>query len=292
MLLLLAACRVDPPPEVADLEPPTGDTAPQAVPCPTFAPGEAIGAVESDLLVEASGLVVHDGVLWTHNDSGAPALLAMDPDGSTRSWIPLEGVSVVDWEDLTLLDGKLLIGDIGDNLSARISLGLVEVPLPDPDADGVPVAARHVPAAWETGPRDAEALLADPVTGDLLAVSKVFDGLSVVARAPTPLADPAVLQEVLSLQFGAPPLGHATLVAGGAIAPDGSGVVLRTYLDAFVWPRVPGEPWADTFARAPCFVDLETEPQGEAIAWAADGLYTVSEGVFPTIWRYSPSIVE
>ena len=130
-------------------------------------------------------------------------------------------------------------------------------------------------------------LMADPTTGDLLAVSKAFDGATLVARTPTPLGDQADLEVVAQLQFGTPPLGSATLVTGGAIAPDGTGVVLRTYLDAFVWPRVPGEPWADTFARTPCPVDLEVEPQGEAIAWGPDGLWTVSEGAFPTLWFYA-----
>jgi hypothetical protein len=76
------------------------------------------------------------------------------------------------------------------------------------------------------------------------------------------------------------------VTTGGSVAPDGAGAVIRTYLDAFVWPRVPGEPWATTFARDACPVDLVTERQGEAIAWADDGLYTVSEGAQPTIWFY------
>lgn len=285
ILWALWGCRpaAEPP---SSTPPPTGETAAPGPVCPVFGPGQPLGEAEPDTLTEASGLQVVEGVLWTHGDSGPAQLYALERTGARRAVVPVEGAVIVDWEDLATVGDRLVVGDIGDNLEARLGLRLVSVPIPDPDADGVPVTATLHDLFWPDGAHDAEALIADPVSGDLLVVAKEPDGITPVGRVAAPFPGEQVLEEVARLQFGVPPLDGNTLVTGGAGAPDGSGVALRTYLDAFVWPRQPGEPWAATFARAPCQVDLVTEPQGEAIAWAEDGLYTISEGRSPTIWFY------
>ncbi len=68
------------------------------------------------------------------------------------------------------------------------------------------------------------------------------------------------------------------LITGADMSPDGRFLVVRTYLSAWAFPRVPGEPWQDTFDRAPCQVPTGPEGQGEAIAWDATGIWTVAEG--------------
>jgi len=256
--------------------------------CPVFAPGEARGIVETDALPETSGLAVVGPRLWVHNDSGSPLLYALRMDGSLEAAVTVSGVDrVVDWEDIAFAGDTLYIGDIGDNLQERPTVSVIAVPVPDAPADGDSVDAEVAVLAWPTGATDAETLLADPVSGDVLVASKAFDGITVIARAQTPLRASVVLEEVARLQFGEDPLGPTTLVTGGAVAPDGDGVVLRTYLGAFAWPRVPGEPWADTFARVPCPVALQPEAQGEAIGWGPQGLWTLSEFTGATLWHYA-----
>jgi hypothetical protein len=284
MWLSLLACTApspeDPPPVS------TADTAPEAPRCPVVEPGVDLGRLDLPALTEASGLVARDGLLWVHNDSGTPQLFALDPLGALQATVSVQSPLALDWEDATWREGRLWVGDVGDNLAARTTITLLELAVDAQTPDGAVVTPRALPLVWPGGPRDCEAMLGDPVTGDLLLVPKVLDGAVDIHRVVDPDAATTELEPVASLQFGEGLLTGNTLVTGGEVAPDGSAVVLRTYLDAFVWPRTPGEPWADTFGRDPCRVELETEPQGETVAWADDALYTVSEGDSPTLWRY------
>ncbi|MCB9673305.1 MAG: hypothetical protein H6734_27830 [Alphaproteobacteria bacterium] len=283
LALTLIACTRAP----ADATTPasTADTAPPEPPaCPSFLPGEPVGVVAADRPDEISGLVWRDGVLWALDD-GDKDLTALDPTGAVLATVALDRSTVlVDWEDLAPLGDRLLIGDIGDNLAARQNVRLLQVTPPEITTSRVdwPVDAETV-LQWPDGPHDAETLLADPVSGDVLLVAKDHDGDTPVIRVGGPLPEVALGIEVARLTFGEGLLQGNTLTTGGTVAPDGTAVVIRTYLDAFLWPRVPGEPWERTFERDPCRIDLAAEPQGETVAWSPDGLYTISEGVRPTI---------
>ena len=70
-------------------------------------------------------------------------------------------------------------------------------------------------------------------------------------------------------------------VTGGAVSADGRVVALRTYTDAWLFPVPDGGGVADALrGTAPVQVPLPGEPQGEAVAFAADGaLLSGSEGV-------------
>lgn len=285
MLALLAACREPPVTDRGDDDGRDHTSAPPAPVCPAFGTGEVRGALDASAPAELSGLVVVDGVAWAVDD-GEDALFALSPSGARLATVALAGADGVDREDLAWLDGRLLIADVGDNRAAREDVALLAVELPPvADADGWPVAARTT-LTWPGGPRDAETVLADPVTGDVLVVEKAFDGVSTVIRVGSPLPVAVEGEVVAELAFGAGALEGPTLATGGAVSPAGDAVVIRTYLDAWVWPRVPGEPWADTFGRDPCPIDLRTEPQGEAIAFADDGLWTISEGEGAQVWFY------
>jgi hypothetical protein len=85
-------------------------------------------------------------------------------------------------------------------------------------------------------------------------------------------------------------------VTGGATAPDGSRVVLRTYTDAFEWDVKDGDVVAALTTGTPRVTPLSDDPFGEAISYTPDGklFVTVSEtesleGEEPTIFSYTPS---
>ncbi len=271
----------------SDSKSPDPDSGPiaEAPGCPIVTAGVDVGTVDQPDLIEASGLVVTDAHLWLHNDSGDPVLFALDHTGAHVARLPLL-TTTGDWEGATWRRDRLWIGDIGDNNAVRPDILLLEVELPDPVADGAAAVPRPLRLTWPEGPVDSETLMADPITDDLLLVTKVFDGDVGIYRVLDPEAEASDLERVASLQFGEGALAPTTLVTGGEIAPDGRLVILRTYLDAFAWPRIPGEPWADTFAREPCPIDLETEAQGETLGFGPDALWTISEGEAPTVWRY------
>ena len=82
--------------------------------------------------------------------------------------------------------------------------------------------------------------------------------------------------------MGGGPVGQAgqLLVTGGAVARDGSAIVLRTYTDAYVWPLT-GSDVPAALAAAPTRIPLPESPQGVAITFAADNrtLLVASEGL-------------
>ena len=276
---LLLACGPGGAPAVpADPEPlATGDTATPEPTCPQFGEAAAVGVVQEPTLTEASGLVRAGGWLWTHNDSGEPTLFALGDQGQVAGRVPVR-TTWFDVEDIAVRDDRMWLADIGDNLAIREEIRFFDLPIPAPtDAEAVP---RQVTARWPDGPTDAEALLVDPRSGDVLVVSKQWSaGPTRVARLVTPDAADSAMEIVAEVWFGEGGIGRSPAITGGDVAPDGSGVVLRTYLAAWWFPRRPGEPWADTFARPPCEVPVRPEGQGEALAVDAGFVWTLSEGV-------------
>lgn len=105
------------------------------------------GRLEHPSLQECSGIVAsrrHAGVFWVHNDSGnAPELFAVDAAGKHRGGpVTVEGARNHDWEDIALdASGRLIVADVGNNLSARRDLLLYVLPEPDLDASSVKVEA-------------------------------------------------------------------------------------------------------------------------------------------------------
>ena len=70
----------------------------------------------NDSLAETSGLVVHDGRLWTHNDNPGNTLFAMDSIGKIQKKVDL-GIAIADWEAISQDSTYFYIGDFGNNVS-------------------------------------------------------------------------------------------------------------------------------------------------------------------------------
>nr|MBC8447313.1 metallophosphoesterase [Chloroflexota bacterium] len=70
--------------------------------------------------------------------------------------------------------------------------------------------------------------------------------------------------------------------------PSGDGVLLRLYFQGYYWARATGTNLWEAFSGTACTVPLAVEPQGEAIAFAADGLgyFTTSEGASQPVYFY------
>jgi hypothetical protein len=253
--------------------------------------------VESSELVEISGLAAsrqNEGILWTHNDSGGePEALAITDEGGGGARYRLDGVEAIDWEDMTLGPGPeegvdyLYMGDIGDNFSQRSEVVIYRVPEPTTDASGTePVLLEDdveaIRLTYADGSRDAEALLSDPVTGDLFIVSKEWAGDPVgVYRVPADSTDKfAVTQRAAEA-----PVPAGELVTSGDISADGSLIAIRTYDSVLLWDRRPDQTVAEAMAGQPCQAPVVDEDQGEAIALAPDGrgYVTISEGANPPV---------
>lgn len=85
----------------------------------------------SDIVIETSGLILKDGLLWTHNDSGGePTLFAMDTsEGAVVRRLDIKQASNRDWEDIARDDTHVYIGDFGNNRGNRKDLKIYVFPL-------------------------------------------------------------------------------------------------------------------------------------------------------------------
>jgi hypothetical protein len=241
---------------------------------------------------ELSGLVrsrSQPGLLWSHDDSGAgPVLFGLRADGSVVTRPTVSGAQAVDWEDIAAgpaADRRpvLYIGDIGDNESQRPSVDVYRVVEPRAEATATAPAAR-LRLRYPDGAHDAEALLVDPLRGDLVIVTKAL-GAARAYRASARL--PAGSQT--TLRRG--PAIALSLATAGDVSADGRIVVLRGYDRLAVWARHGREPLTTTLRRAPCVspTSLAGEGQGEAIALDRRGasFVTVAEGSPAVLRRYT-----
>jgi hypothetical protein len=249
------------------------------------------GRVAAPEATEVSGLVLsptQKGVLWAHNDSGDRArLLALRTDGSLIASLDVLGAEAVDWEDIAVgPGGTLVVGDIGDNGKARASIDLYRVPEPrlagGPGATG---AATRLTYTYPDGAHDAETLLVDRGTGEVVVVAKQLDGRAGV-YAGTLSGGGGALRKATTLR-----LGLGGLATAGDVTADGRVVAIRTYTALYVWARTPGASIATTLKRAPCVgsAQLAREGQGEALALSRDGssFYTVPEGANAALRHYT-----
>jgi hypothetical protein len=267
-----------------------------------------VGRVESVKLTEASGLVAsrkNPGILWSHNDApGDAELFAMDQTGKDLGKYSLKGARVVDVEDIALGPGpdrgrwSLWVGDIGAGKTPRDTLVLFSVREPKVNSDQKAkkrrIKRKHITRYRLRYPDratfDAETLMVDPRTSDVYVVPKTSAAEAglFLAKAPLSASKPNLMERVGWVRLGPPGASSSALLTGGDIAPDGSAILLRTYADAFLWTRGPEETIAEAFSRLPCQVPLRVEPQGEAIAFSADGnsYVTVSEGTRSLVWEF------
>lgn len=273
--------------------------------CPKFSGGAALGKVASDDIDETSGVVTsrrHPAALWVHNDSGDDArLFAVQPSGQLLGIFSLPTVQAVDWEDIAIGPGKvagrsyLYIADIGDNGRRRDDgVFVYRVPEPPlPTGVGEPQRAHLGPLErfrlrYPDGPHDAETLLIDPRSGELVLLTKALLNPPRVFHAKS-LDKPLItLEGGQPLDLEAAGIG-ALLPTGGDVSPDGRWVLVRSYRAAYLWQRGEGQALHEVFASPACVVPLARELQGEAIGFSPDGqsYYTIAEGRHPTIFRYS-----
>lgn len=285
---------------------------------PPYTPAQRTGMLTTPI-DESSGLAVsrRDAkILWTHNDSGNPAILfAVEPNGAKRGQLHITGLANSDWEDLASfeLDGRawLLIADVGDNASRRTDCALYVVAEPDP-ADLSPVhdsattVAWTIPVRFPGGPRDCEAVAVDARAGlvYLLAKRTAPHGLYSLPLRP-PAGQPApvatLVSEVPNTFIPQPSAGQRLLpIASGRyraqptgmdFSADGSAAVVLSYGDVLLFQRRKNEPWKTAFTRAPVVLDPHHLLQAEGVAFGADNrtIYVSSEGADSSILRYKPT---
>lgn len=255
------------------------------------------GHVDDGEATELSGLVLSSsqpGVLWSHNDSGdRPRIFALRAsDAHVLASLDVPGAQAVDWEDIAVgPGGDLLLGDIGDNDAKRADVVVYRIPEPDLSTHPATTApASAITLAYPDGAHNAETLLADRHTGEIVIVTKTLSGRSGVYSARLS----AGARQTLRLR-GHVDFGLAGLTTAGDVSADGRTIAIRTYGDLAVWHRRSGTSIASTLAttsRCLSATGLAGEGQGESLALTANGraFYTVPEGASPPLRHYSSTL--
>jgi len=221
-----------------------------------FLAGIPQGNVANHLLEEVSGLVAsqrYPNRLYVQTDSGGEAaVFVLDRLGNELGRLDLSGLKNFAEPEL---------------LQAIPSTAIDKVTLQFPG-----------------GPKDAETLLADPISGTLFLVSK-REPKNAVYQVPATAFEKgsATLEKVHEFDFNSS--------VAGDISKDGSQILIKTYLAVFYWKRTDKQSLVEALKVAPMRLPYVPEPQGEAIGFnfKGDAYFTLSEkrnGVTPTLYRY------
>ncbi|SHJ08807.1 hypothetical protein SAMN05421803_103398 [Nocardiopsis flavescens] len=231
---------------------------------------------------ESSGIAPslrHEGVWWTHNDSGEhpTEVYAVDENGATLATVTL-ALERRDWEAVSVAPGPdgepaVHIGDIGDNFGGSWSeVRVYRFPEPEVLADTT-LDPAVLTFSYADGGRDAESMMIDPRDGRLYVVSKEFAGGLYAAPAEIDPEGVNTLERVDSAPLFA---------TDAAFGPDGTRYVIRTYWGATVYDSTDGVPGTSLGA-----FDLPESDQGESVAFTPDGtaLMAGTEGLNAPVWR-------
>jgi hypothetical protein len=211
--------------------------------------------IAHEAIEECSGIVWLDGAFYIHNDSGNDPLLfrsshlSFPEDGTEVLRVP--DAEAIDWEDITVLDGDLIIGDMGDNFRERSQLTLHRVRYVADDGRLELVAV--YPFQYPDDPHDAEALAVIDGTIHLITKARdetitnvyVFDDLRDVASLPQ--------GEVNVPRFvGRLEIGEGEEVTAADYDPVTETLLLMTYTHILQYPkeRLEGPPVRSTLIGA------------------------------------------
>ena len=270
-----------------------------------------IATLADTRITESSGLAVsraNPSLFWTHNDSGdGPYLYAIDRTGKTRTRVTIPGATNVDWEDMASGPGEdarpaLYVADFGDNSHNRDNLVIYRIPEPVLDPQSPPPEMKsELPDKFffrfPDGAHDTETLLVHPKTGEMVVVTKEGSGQSSVYTFPIPLipGGKATLRKVGSLTFAGQFLSGFSkrlaegerMATGGAVAPDGKHVFIRTYLMGYEWTIAAGQSVVQALKGKPQQTFLPLMKQGESVCYRVDSraIYLTTEGAHSPLYE-------
>jgi hypothetical protein len=304
-LTTTAAPTTSPPPT----SPPTTTPAsfpPAPTTCPSWSDATVTGRLDA-ALSETSGLAasrVMPGRLWANNDSGdANHLYLVDEEARLLTTATLRGAGAFDWEDVAIGPGPpgdrrpwVWVADTGDNFTIRPVVTLYRFPEPDLGAAPPPttvVEVERIDVTYPGGAHDVEALMIDPVSGDVFLVAKGVEG---DGRVPVfrVAADQMAHGRVVASSEAARVVGRTGSGNGPTaadISSDGTLVLISNGDEGFLWLRDPTQPVAAVLTAAPlapCRAPIEG---GEAATFGAavTNLWTAREGEGARLRRFDRS---
>jgi len=256
-----------------------------------------LGKLTSSKLDEVSGIIPYafkPGYFWVHNDSGDDAsIYLIDSTANLKLTVSLEGVNVVDCEDIARVDIRgesyLVLADMGNNSGKRDTLSLYLFKEPRYEGNEVDIqvkraAIQQLRFRYKDHKRDAEALFVDPKDLTVYIISKRDFKSTVFSFPLVPLTDTVQeLEPLLQLPF--------TFTTAADITTDGRYILIKNLKSIFMWERKSGAGIITTLKQPFKEIPYEIEPQGEAICFDLTEryFYTISErplGLDAYLYRY------
>jgi len=232
---------------------------------------------------EASGLIkgrTNADLLYTHNDSGGEAkIFIIDSLGTKKGELILENVKNRDWEEIAISrennKNYLYVGDIGDNKAQypHYTFYKFEEPVFHPQKTVVKITnIQTIKYIYDDGARDAEAFFIDPINKDIIIISKREPEVGVYKiKYPFNYDSLNVAEKICTIP--------GTWITAADINSDGSMILVKNYMNIWLYTRKNNEDINVSFSRQAKMLDYEIEPQGEAVCWDNDskGYFTLSE---------------
>lgn len=249
-----------------------------------FTEGKPLSEVTDRRLKEVSGLiasVANPGFLWAVTDSGNDAeIFLVDKNLDIKMTVKLTGARNRDWEDIAIGAGPdssrmyIYVADIGDNEAAYPYKHLYRLVEPSV-SEGTNLFLSEfdkIDFKLEDEVKDTESIFIDADSRDIYVISKREQPVSVyLLKYPQPVGDTITAAKVLSLPF-------KEIVAADCFSKSGD-ILMKNYSSIYYWKNEDGTDPLTLMKRKPVEVPYKVEPQGESIAWAADGsgFFTLSE---------------
>ena len=264
---------------------------------PVFGERQDFGEIQYSPINEASGIVgsyKNENVFWTHNDSGDQnRIYAFNNEGQHLGVYTLQNCSARDWEDIAIGPGPdesqtyLYVGDIGDNSSQYEIKNIFRFIEPNVESNQSPVNDTLynidiIAFQYPDGNRDAETLMLDPLTKDIIIVSKREEFIHIYnIPFPQNTTGAIVFPDFIHTMDFYPndSFDNSGRIVAGDISRDGTEILIKSYTHIFHFPRYENQSIAQALINTMTMVEYMMEPQGEAVGWHPDGVgyFTISE---------------
>jgi len=272
-------------------------------PCDKWGRSTSAARIADTGLQEISGLVVsrtQKDLLWVIEDSRTePLVYGLNMQGVVVAKVRLEGAENFDWEDIASgpcpAGTCLVVADTGDNLKQRKQPRLYRFAEPGlSTAHGartqggieLTVQPEMFSFRYPDGPQDAEAVAMTPTGQALIFTKRKDDTTHMFSVALEDAQTQGAATLIGILPTGGGDEGTSAQATAADLWPDGSRLLLRTYLHLWEWDLT-GKSLKDAPTIKPQELGAALEPQGEAAAYdvLGRGIVHTSEGTTPPLYR-------